>query len=119
MNRIVSLLRQVLTVCLVAIAVFVIQAFSYGNAIQAQAELVTPEASSYQLDKGKNNISNDNLLETVKKNLKETADTVREKLNLDEPIDPGTKDFLNSVEERVEETVEPITGTEKGSFQKR
>lgn len=108
-------LRKILTVFLVGVTVFVIQAFGFINALPALAEAVTPEATSYQVDQVETkNIKKDNgLIEKVK----ETADNVREKLNLDEPIDPGTKEVFNSVEKQVEKTVKPITGKEKGSYQ--
>jgi hypothetical protein len=48
---------------------------------------------------------------------KEAVETVREKLNLDEDLPRSTKEFLKDTEERVEETVEPITGTSKGYYQ--
>jgi hypothetical protein len=48
---------------------------------------------------------------------KEAVENVREKLNLDEEVPRSTKEFLKSTEERVEETVEPITGTSKGYYQ--
>ncbi|HEY9781160.1 MAG TPA: hypothetical protein V6D09_13595 [Leptolyngbyaceae cyanobacterium] len=108
-------LRKILTVFLVGVTVFVIQTFGFINASPALAEAVTPEATSYQVDQVETkNIKKDNgLIEKVK----ETADNVREKLNLDEPIDPGTKEVFNSVEKQVEKTVKPITGKEKGSYQ--
>ena len=108
-------LRKILTVFLVGVTFFVIQAAGFSNASPALAEAVTPEATSYQVERVEtNNIKSDNgLIEKVK----EAADNVREKLNLDEPIDPGTKEVFNSVEKRVEETVKPITGKEKGSYQ--
>ncbi len=108
-------LRKILTVFLVGFTVFVIRAVGFSNASPALAEAVTPEATSYQVERVETkNIKSDNgLIEKVK----EAADNVREKLNLDEPIDPGTKDFLNSTQERVEDAVKPITGKEKGSFQ--
>ena len=108
-------LRKILTVFLVGITVFVIQVFGFINASPALAEAVTPEATSYQVDQVETkNIKKDNgLIEKVK----ETADNVREKLNLDEPIDPGTKEVFNSVEKQVEKPVKPITGKEKGSYQ--
>ena len=108
-------LRKILTIFLVGVTVFVIQTFGFINASPALAEAVTPEATSYQVDRVETkNIKKDNgLIEKVK----ETADNVREKLNLDEPIDPGTKEVFNSVEKQVEKTVKPITGKEKGSYQ--
>lgn len=106
-------LRKILTVFLVGVTVFVIQAFGFINAPQALAESVTPEATSYQIDRTETkNIKKDNgLIEKVK----ETAENVKEKLNLDEPIDPGTKEVFNSAKERVEDTIKPITGKPKAS----
>lgn len=40
-----------------------------------------------------------------KSDVKNVLETVKEKLNLDEPIYPGTKEFIKDVEEKAEETV--------------
>ncbi|BAY47447.1 hypothetical protein SAMD00079811_50650 [Scytonema sp. HK-05] len=93
MNR----LRQILTVFLVGLTFFVMQAFGYGNALIAQAEetVESPVGIYYKgtpSDTGSNTssnkssdtskIQNDNkLVEKARKNLKETADNVREKAN--------------------------------------
>jgi hypothetical protein len=113
-------LRQALTVFLVGITAFVMQGFAFTNAQLAQAEPVTPEATSYQVDNGdRDRLRNDNkLVERSRNNLKDTADNVREKLNLDEPIE-GTKDFLKSTQKKVEETVKPLTSNEQGTYQNR
>lgn len=124
MNKVISwlpslFLRQVLKVCLVLFTVVAIGTFGYSNLLQAQAEPVTPEATSYQAN-GTDSVKlkNDNKLGEKSTNpLKEAAENIKEKLNLDEPIDPGTKDFLNSVEKNVEKTVKPVTGNEKGYYQ--
>ena len=110
MNRITSLLRQIMIVFLVGITVFVIQAFSYSNTLQAQAEPVTPEATSYQVNRNDTNIE-DNKLVQPKNNLKETVDNVREKSNIDEG-NSGKKDLVNSVQEKIEELVKPVTKKE-------
>lgn len=39
-----------------------------------------------------------NLIETLKQNIESAADNVREKLNLDEPIDPGAKEVLDTIQ---------------------
>lgn len=113
-------LRQALTVFLVGITAFAIQSFCLTNALLAQAEPVTPEATSYQVDNSdRDRLRNDNkLVERSRNNLKDTADNVREKFNLNEPID-GTKDLLKSTQNKVEETVKPLTGHEKGTYQNR
>lgn len=40
-----------------------------------------------------------------KSDIKDALENIKEKLNLDEPIYPGTKEFINDVEEKAEETV--------------
>lgn len=95
--------------------------------IQAQARPLTPEASAYDVDKPttyemgermKQEKSRTNLkrvagestpaekaAENAAKNTKgafqRTADDVREKLNLDEPVPQSTKEFINDVKEKV------------------
>ncbi len=122
MNRIISWLptfnlHKILTVFLVGIAFLVMQAFSYGNQLQAQAKPLTPEASAYEVDKSDTElIKNDNdLVGESQRNLKDTADNVREKLNLDQPIYPGTKEFLNDVQESVKDATKAVTGNDKDS----
>jgi hypothetical protein len=122
MNRIISWLptfnlHKILTVFLVGMAFLVMQAFSYGNQLQAQAKALTPEASAYEVDKSDTElIQNDNdLVEQSRRNLKDTADNVREKLNLDQPIYPGTKEFLNDVQESVKDVTKVVTGNDKDS----
>ncbi len=172
MNKVISWVknlrpRQILTVFMVGLTFFVMQAFGYGNAGEAQAETVkssegvyykgtpdstghinngntllekagknlketandvkeklnsdelvkTPESTDYKAVPQGNIKDDTNIFEQVKENLKETANDVKEKLNLDEPIPQPTKKFLKSTEERVEDTVEPVTGTKKGYYQ--
>jgi ABC-type dipeptide/oligopeptide/nickel transport system permease component len=121
MNKVISwmknlLLRQVITVFVMGITLFALPNLNYSGVLQAQ--VMTPEDYSDMVySNNQANVSNNNPLENLKEGLKETADNVREKLNLDEPIPESTKEFLNSVQEKVEETVEPITGTEHGYYQ--
>jgi len=119
MKKVIAFLRQTSIVLLVGIAVFFAQAIGYSNLYLAQAEPVTPEASAYRAEGiEKNNVADkNNPLEQAKQNLKETAENVKEKLNLDEPLDPGTKEVLNSAQENVEKAVKPLTGKEKGTYQ--
>lgn len=114
MNRLTSwlqnfLVRVVLTTLLVGIAVL-----GFGNQLTAQAVPFSAEAATYQ----GNRTDTDNELsktgnqqvDNPRQNLKDTADNIREKLNLDEPIPQSTKDFFNSVQESVKETAETVTG---------
>ena len=104
MNKITSLLRQIMIIFLVGITVLLFQAFSYSNTLQAQAESVTPEAKSYQVNRNNTNIEDNKL----KNNLKETVDNVRGKSNIYKG-DSDKKDLVNSVQEKTEELVKPIT----------
>ena len=130
MNRAISWLqsirlRQIVTGCLVALTFFIGIAFDiHGNPLQAQAESVTPEAKEYKVNEVPENdpgfkarrIKEDaeksaKLLADEGKQVKNRAaeseqgknliDTVREKLNLDEPIDPGTKQAAEQLKETV------------------
>lgn len=119
-------LRRILTVFLVGFAFFIGTAFDqYGNQLQAQAEPVTPEATKYQVERSATQLRVDaqdakekaqdaakNLASDTKqaaKDAKESTEdagknlfqTVREKLNLDEPIDPGTKQVLRDAGEVI------------------
>lgn len=112
MNRIFSwlqnvILRQIVLLCLVVLVFFTNQSFNHSNAILL-AETVTTSAGIYY--KG----TPDNQIEKAKNKLDEAAEIVREKLNLDEQPPEATKEFLDSVQERVE----PITGTKDGYYQK-
>ncbi len=94
-----------------------ISAFSYPN-MAAQAATLTPEASEYSVPDpdSRIDINNNNPIENLKENLKDTGDNIREKLNLDEPLPESTKDFLRSTEDRIENTFEPITGKQKPTY---
>lgn len=120
-------IKQIITVFLVGLTFLISSAFEiHGNQLQAQAEPVTPEATQYKVDGGeseaeiKANRIKDNaeksakLLEDEGINIKSRAaedkgknifETVKEKLNLDEPIDPGTKKAGEQLKEAAEEVV--------------
>lgn len=130
MNRVISWLqsvrlRQVLTVFFVSITFLVSTAFDiHGNQLQAQAEPVTPEATKYKVDNtNQAEIKAERIKENAEKSAKLLADegkqvtnraaesakdpnknifeAVKEKLNLDEPIDPGTKKAVRQLEDAV------------------
>jgi len=54
-----------------------------------------------------NSDTSENLIDNAREKLKDTAETVREKLNLDEPISPSTKAFAQDVKEKV---THPLSG---------
>lgn len=131
MNRMISWLqsnklRQILTVFLIALTFLISTAFNiHGDQLQAQAEPVTPEATKYKVDSAQSqaNIKAERVQEDAEKSAKLLADegkqvrdkateysqekgknlfeTVKEKLNLDEPIDPGTKQAAEQLKETV------------------
>jgi hypothetical protein len=113
------LLRQIIIVFFLSFVFFSFQIFSYGNDFLAKADTVTTPEGIYYKGTPNNNapIRNNQQVDNAQKNLKGTAENVKEKLNLDEPIPKGTKEFLDSAQTKVEETVEPITGKRHGYYQ--
>jgi hypothetical protein len=117
MNRVVCWLNriplsQILTACLAGL----IFCASLSYVLPAQAAPLTPEATSYQVDRTNTEIrihpedakqkvqqAGGGLIESIK----DTADTVREKLNLDEPLPQGTKTFLKQIQGEDVEVQEP------------
>lgn len=74
--------------------------------LPAQAASLTPEAKNYQVDHSNTQIRvnpeqyQDKVEETGKEvggSLKNAAETVRERLNLDQPLPESTKDFFKQV----------------------
>ncbi len=97
-------------VILIGLSLIFVSVFSYPNI--AEAKPPTPEATSrYQVPDADYRIDIDD--KKPVENLKETKDTIVEKLNLNEPLPESTKDFLRSTEDKINDTVEPITGTKK------
>jgi hypothetical protein len=122
MNRVISWLntirlRQIITVFLVSLTVFVGTAFDlHGNPLQAQAQKVSDkyvdvenraervkedaEKSAKLLAKEGIQVKNQTAGSTQEAS-NNPVDNIREKLNLDEPIDPGTK----QVGEEIKDTL--------------
>jgi hypothetical protein len=141
MNRVFSwlqnfLLLQVVILLVVGFTLVGIQTVNFNDILVASADtVVSPEGIYYHgtpdenINKDINNKYDGNrIVDSAKNNLKETtessknslrdvADNVREKLNLDEPLPRSTKEFLKSTEEQVEKTVEPVTGVRQGYYQ--
>ena len=127
MKRVISWLknislRQILTVFFVSITFLFSTVDIHGNQLQAQAEPVTPEATEYKVE-NKAEIKAERVKENAEKSAKLLAEegklvtnraaasaqdsnknifeSVKEKLNLDEPIDPGTKQAVRQLEDTV------------------
>lgn len=135
MNRVISLLRsirlrQTVTVFLVVLSLLVGTVDIHGHQLQAQAEPVTPEATSYKVEDAKTEaqVKGERIKENAEKSAKLLAeegkqvkdraaesaqesgknlfDNIREKLNLDEPVDPGTKQAVEQVEETASKAIQ-------------
>lgn len=109
-------LRQILLTVLVGVTLFISVALQWHNMPQAQAATLTPEAKQYQVNSGNDQVQHDlnqtrdNVEEAgngVAKSLKQTAETVREKLNLDEPLPEGTRDFFKQIRGEEVQIEEP------------
>ncbi|MBD1921703.1 hypothetical protein H6F77_11430 [Microcoleus sp. FACHB-831] len=106
MNRVTSWvqsirLRQLLTAFLLGITLLFSSGLgNFGNMNQALAEAVTPEAKSYQVDNTDSNGSD------AKDGGNSFIDNIVEKLNLNEPVPPATKEFLSDVQDSASDAVQ-------------
>ncbi|MFB2937927.1 hypothetical protein ACE1B6_21980 [Aerosakkonemataceae cyanobacterium BLCC-F154] len=108
-------LRKFIVISLATVTLFFGQFFNSGNSLLAQSAAITPEGDYYQVAPeyaGKGTVNN------VKGTVKNATENVVEKLNLNEPLPPSTKKFLNQVEDSVNNTAKPITGNQEGYFEK-
>lgn len=125
MNRILSkfqnlLLSQIMVIFLVGSMFFGLQSFDYGQSmLLAQVDTVkTPEGVYYKgTPDNAGNFSNNQQTGDVQSKLRETGENIRDRLNLNEETPKATKDFLKSARNKVEDTVEPITGAKRGYYQ--
>ena len=103
MNTIISKvqklrLRQTLTAVVVGMIFFISAALGVlGSALPAAAEPVTPEAKSYEVSPAEREVRTPESGQGLGESLKNTAETVREKLNLDEPLPESTRDFIKQI----------------------
>ncbi|MBW4665479.1 MAG: hypothetical protein KME01_15000 [Chroococcus sp. CMT-3BRIN-NPC107] len=120
-------IKRIITVFLVSLTFLIGSAFDiYGNQLQAQAQPVTPEATQYKVDGGESEaeIKADRIKDNAEKsakllkdegiNIKNRAaedkgknifENIKDKLNLDEPIDPGTKKAGEQLKEAAADVV--------------
>ncbi|XWK89600.1 MAG: hypothetical protein U7127_05925 [Phormidium sp.] len=105
-------LRKLIVLCVATFTLFLGQFFNSGNSLLAQGG-ITPEGDYYQVAPeyaGKGTVN------SVKETVKNATENVVEKLNLNEPLPPETKKFINQVEDSVGNTAKPITGNREGYF---
>ena len=137
MKRVISLLknirlRQIVTVFLLILTFLVGTTFDpQGNQLQAQAAQASTEKANYDSDTSdviirtrmervkedeekaaklleEEGISVTNrAAESAKEPNKNLFESIKEKLNLDEPIDPGTKEFVEETKEAASEALSP------------
>jgi hypothetical protein len=123
MNRFTSwlqnvILRQILVVCLLATVFLFGQSFTYNYAVVAQADTVkTPEGIYYKGTPDSQDITGDNQVRNAQNRLKDTAENVREKLNLNAETPRATKEFRNSVKSKLDRNVDSVTRNEGGYYQ--
>lgn len=127
MKQVLNGLKQVVFVFLTGILFLTASFGAFGGSEAIANPIEKPQATTYDRGNYNNEISepgtkrqvnhssrnnspgtaieNSPQVET-QEGLKGVADNVREKLNLDQPIYPGTKEFINDVKDKVEDTVE-------------
>jgi hypothetical protein len=127
MNRLSSWLRnirisQILVVFLVGFMFLLGQAFSYVSV--AQADVISPEGTYYKgIPDGQSEVRNDTQTTNSQNSqnsqnpLKEAADTIREKLNLDEKTPRATKEFLDPAKNRAGDKASSYGADREGYYQ--
>ncbi|MGB3208975.1 MAG: hypothetical protein WBB28_28630 [Crinalium sp.] len=93
-------LRQAITACFLGLILFVSAALGQFTTPSAIAATSTPEASSYQVPEQGKQTGGSNPLQNA-------AETIKEKLNLDEPLPQSTKTFIKQVQGEDVQAVEP------------
>jgi hypothetical protein len=102
-SRLVTICLRVGIIFAVGIALIFSSELEFsGNKMQAIATPLTPEAKSYEVARPAPQPTSD-----TEKDTKGVLDNIREKLNLDQPIAPSTKKFIESVKDNVGEAVAP------------
>ena len=107
--------RKLIVLCMATVTLFLGQFLNSGNSLFAQSSSITPEGDYYQVAPeyaGKGPVN------SVKETVKNATENVVEKLNLNEPLPPSTKKFINQVEDSVGNAAKPLTGNQEGYFDK-
>ncbi len=67
---------------------------------------------------GEQRDTRDRLISTTENKLKDAVENVKEKLNLDEPLAPSTKEFLGKRQEEIESNGDVVVREEPGYYQR-
>ncbi|HEY9848080.1 MAG TPA: hypothetical protein V6D28_01375 [Leptolyngbyaceae cyanobacterium] len=111
MNLIIAWLgRRTFAIFMASALCLLIYSFSYGQ-LPAQAKALTPEAEYYRVEP---DYAGKQMFDNAKQKAKDITDNIVEKLNLDEPSPPSTKQFF----ERVEDQIRNVNGTQEGYSQR-
>lgn len=102
----------------IAISIALAVGFAIGYfAPDASAKPATPEAAEYDVqgetydleirsDRSNAPVGSPDLNREVQSNIQGAIENVREKLNLDQPLYPGTKEVIEDVQESVSDVIE-------------
>ncbi|MBU7584288.1 MAG: hypothetical protein KAF91_15470 [Nostoc sp. TH1S01] len=116
MKHLISSLRKIMVVFLVGFMFLLGQAFSFVNV--AQADVKTPEGIYYKgVPDEQGDVRNDNQIRDTKNKLKDTAENVREKLNLNEETPRSTREFRDSLRNKVEDRYDRSNESREGYYQ--
>ncbi|HBE53876.1 MAG TPA: hypothetical protein DDW76_35285 [Cyanobacteria bacterium UBA11369] len=117
MNRVISwlqsvLARAILTRVIVVTAFLINVSLSFGNPLPAHAlPLLTIDSSSYAVDPDNDRLptytkadgnQKPDLIENSRDKLKSAADNIKEKLNLEQPLNESKKEFLNRDKDKTD-----------------
>jgi hypothetical protein len=95
-------LRSTIIFALATALLFSSELELWGNKMQAIAKPLTSEAKYYDIARPDRPLTTD-----IEKDTNDAVDNIREKLNLDQPIAPSTKRFIESVKNNAEEAITP------------
>lgn len=105
-------LRRILSVFLLAIALLIVNAFTYEKSFQATAQESQPIPDySYQLKLTADNIkeathkNGEFLPDNAMQNVEKKVDKLRDNINLDNPVSQGAKNFLNEAKAKTSEVL--------------
>lgn len=86
--------------------------------VKNRETLNTAKEVTDRVNKGNQRDNRDVLISSTENKLKEAVENVKEKLNLDEPLAPSTKEFLGKRQEEIESNGDVVVREEPGYYQR-